>query len=355
MRVALTGPWGSGKSTLFAAVAEAGGSHVDLSRSDCPHLAVVKVPDERVEWLAEKYQRENVIYAELEFLDLPGFDLSDPAARERSKAHWPAMRQSDMIALIVRSFTEETIPAYRNRIDPGADVEELLAELLFADLDQVTNRIEKLQVSVKKPTAQREEQLHELDLMQRLSETLEAEKPITEAVRSESEAKLIRSFAFLSQKPVQVVLNCSEDVLGKEVQEFAGLPCIQLSARIEEEIAQLDPADRGEFLADLGLTCPARDRLIRVCYRNMNLVSFLTIGPKECRAWTVPAGTDAVTAAEQIHSDIARGFIRAETVAFEDLRSAGEMKAAKAAGKVRLEGKTYVVQDGDVINFRFNV
>jgi ribosome-binding ATPase len=133
------------------------------------------------------------------------------------------------------------------------------------------------------------------------------------------------------------------------------VPCVALSARIEEEIAQLPPADRAEFLADLGLKDSARDRLIRACYQRQNLVSFLTVGEDECRAWTIPAGTDAVTAAGEIHSDIARGFIRAETVSYEDLRAAGDMKAAKAAGKIRLEGKTYVLKDGDIINIRFNV
>ncbi len=355
MRVALVGPIASGKSTLFAAVVEAGGSHVDLSRGDQVHLGVVKVPDERVEWLRELYQRKKAVHAELEFIDLPGFDLSDPAGRRHAQVHWGAMRQSDMIVLVVRGFTDPSVPAYRNRVDPAADVGELLSEMLFADLDQVTNRIEKLQGSLKKPTAHHDEEMRELELMQKLCETLEAEKPIAEAIESDSQAKLVRSFAFLSQKPMLVVLNCSEGDLGEEAQELGGLPCIRGSAKIEEEIAQLPPDERGEFLTDLGLTGTAAERLIRACYQKMDLISFLTVGSEETRAWTVPVGTDAVTAAEQIHSDIARGFIRAETVSFEDLRAAGDMKAAKAAGKIRLEGKNYIVHDGDVINFRFNV
>ena len=355
MRVALVGPPQSGKSTLFAAVAEAGGSHVDISRGDQPHLAVVKVPDERLTWLAQQYQPKKFTPAELEFLDLPGFDLSDEAARAHSHTHWPALRQSDMIALVLRAFAEQTVPAYRGRVDPQGDAQEMLTELLFADLDQVTSRVEKLEASVKKPTTRRDEQLKELELMKRLAETLENEQPIATAVQSDSEAKFLRSFAFMSQKPVLTVLNCSEDDLGGEADEIAGAPAMRLSAKIEEEIAQLSPEDRGEFLADLGIAQAARDRLIRACYERLNLVSFLTVGPDECRAWTIPAGTDAVTAAGEIHSDIARGFIRAETVAYDDYRTAGDMKAAKAAGKVRLEGKSYVVQDGDIINFRFNV
>ncbi len=355
MRVALVGPPQSGKSTLWAAVAEAGGSHVDLSRPDQPHLAVVKVPDERLDWLGEQYNPKKIGHAELEFLDLPGFDLRDAPSRSRARAHWTAMRQSDMIVLVVRSFANDAVGAYRGRIDPSSDVEELLTELLFADLDQVTARIEKLNASLKKPTGHHDEQMRELELMQRLNETLEAEKPIAEAIDSGSEGKLIRSFAFLSQKPVLVVLNCSEGGLADQPEELSNLPCMALSAKIGEEIAQLPPDERGDFLTDLGTDSTARDRLIRACYGQLNLVSFMTVGPVECHAWTVPAGTEAVVAAEQVHSDMARGFIRAETVAYEDLRSAGDMKAAKAVGKVRLEGKTYLVQDGDVINFRFNV
>jgi len=355
MRVALVGPAQSGKSTLFSAVAEAGGSHVDLSRPDQPHLAVVKVPDARVDALADHYKPKKITHAELEFLDLPGFDLSDEASRARARTHWTAMRQSDMLVLVTRSFKDDTVPEYRNRIDPVADAEEIKTELLFADLDQVTSRIEKLEASVKKLTVRRDEQLKELELMKRLLEALENEKSVADAVKNDTEARLLRSFAFMSQKPLLVVLNCDEGDMGSPQEELAGLPCIKLSARIEQEIAQLPPEDRSVFLEDLGLKESARDRLIRACYDRLHLISFLTAGEDECRAWTIPAGTDAVTAAEEIHSDIARGFIRAETVSYEDFQAAGDIKGAKAAGHVRLEGKTYIVRDGDIINFRFNV
>ena len=356
MRVALIGPASSGKSALFAAVAQAGGSHVDLSRPDQPHLAVVKVPDRRLDWLVLQHNPKKVVPAELEFLDLPGFDLSDTAGRNRAKTHWAAMRQSDMLVFVVRGFAAQTVPAYRDRIDPADDVAELLNEMIFADLEQVTNRVSKLDTAMKKPTGKRDEQKRELELMERLCRTLEDERPISEAVQSESEDKLIRSFAFLSQKPVLVVLNCGEDAAAQGgPEDIGGCPCIQLSAKIEKELAELPPDERTEFLADLGLDAPARDRLIRACYRALKIASFLTVGPDECRAWSIRLGTPAVEAAGEIHSDIARGFIRAETVAYDDLYACGDMKAAKAAGKVRLEGKSYIVRDGDVINFRFNV
>jgi ribosome-binding ATPase len=355
MKVALVGPSQSGKSALFAAMAEAGGSHVDLSRPDQPHLAVVKVPDERVTWLSELYKPKKTTLAELEFLDLPGFDLRDEAGRQRSKAHWPAMRQSDMLVFVVREFQNDAVGTYRGRIDPTADVQELLAEMLFADLDQVTARVEKLEAALKKPSPKRDEQARELDLMNRLKTALEEEKPIATAVQSETEGKLLRSFGFLSQKPALVVINTDEGNVGKEAQSIQTVPSLRLSAKIEEEIAQLPADERKEFLADLGVEASARDRMVQACYQRLNLISFLTAGEDECRAWTIPSGTDAVTAATEIHSDIARGFIRAETVSFEDLKAHNDMKGAKAAGKIRLEGKTYVVRDGDIINFRFAV
>lgn len=356
MRVALVGPPQSGKSTLFAAAAQAGGSHVDISRGDQPHLAVVKVPDERLDFLATLYTPKKYTQAELEFLDLPGFDLTDEAGRNRAKAHWAALRQCDMILFVVRSFHNDSVGVYRKGVDPKANVQELLGEMIFADLDQVMSRIEKVQAGLKKPGAKKDEQQRELELMVRLKEALENEKPISSAISSDAEGKLVRSFSFLSQKPMLVVLNCDETDLGEQGEEtFEGLPCLKLSAKIEEEIAQLPPAERAEFLADLGIKASARDRMVQACYKHCNLISFLTAGEPEVRAWTIPAGMDAQNAAGTIHTDIARGFIRAETVAFEDLKAAGDMKGAKAAGKVRLEGKTYIVKDGDVMYFRFNV
>jgi hypothetical protein len=356
MRVALVGPMQSGKTTLFAAVAEGSGSGVDLSRPDQPHLATVKVPDERLDWLAEQFQPKKTTPAELELLDLPGFDLSDEAGRQRGKAHWPKMRQSEMIVYVLRAFQDDSVAAYRGRVDPEADLDELRSEMLFADLEQVGARIEKLQAAIKKPTPKRDEQQRELDLMLRMQEALENETSIRDVIQNDTEHSLIRSFGFLSQKPVLAVVNRGEDQAADDGEAtFGSLPSLCLSARIEEEIAQLDAEEQAEFLADLGLTEPAADRFIRACYERMDLISFLTVGEDECRAWTIPAGSSAVEAAGKIHTDIARGFIRAETVSYEDYRAAGDMKGAKAAGKVRLEGKDYVVQDGDIINFRFNV
>ena len=360
MRVALVGTTQSGKSTLFTAVASADGGEADMSRPDQAHLATIKVPDERLIWLEQLYKPRKTTPAELEFLDLPGFDLTSQAGRNRSKSHWAALRQSDMIVFVVRAFSDDAVAAYRERIDPKADLAELQMEMLFADLEQVTNRREKLESAVRKPTADRNERIKELELMNRLAEALENERAIADEVKNEAEEKMIRSFAFLSMKPFLVVVNCNETYeangeKGSGQAEFSSDEFLLLSAGIESEIAQLEPAERAEFLSDMGIEAPARDRLIRACYERLNLVDFLTVGEDECRAWTIPAGTNAVIAAGKIHSDIARGFIRAETVSYKDLRETGDMKAAKAAGKVRLEGKDYIVRNSDIINFRFNV
>jgi ribosome-binding ATPase len=355
MRVAFVGPAQSGKSSLFAAVAGSQGPGADMSRADQSHMAVVKVPDERLDWLAELYKPKKFTPAELEFVDLPGFDLTDDTGRTRAKAHWTTIRQSDMLLYVVRAFEDASVAPYRDRVDPSADVSELRAEMLFADLEQVTNRIEKLEAGIKKPTPKREEQVKELALMQRILEALENESTVASQITNETEAKLVRSFAFLSALPAMVAVNSSEDQLTGGADTVDSLPAMYLSAKIEQELAELDADEREMFLADLGLTDAVRDRLVRACYEQANLISFLTVGEDECRAWTIPAGTDAVTAADEIHSDIARGFIRAETVAYDDLREAGDMKGVKAAGKMRLEGKNYIVQDGDIINFRFNV
>ncbi len=355
MRVALVGPPQSGKTTLFTAVAAGAGTDVDTHRPDRPHAAVVKVPDERLEWVGELFGSAKTTPTELEFLDVPGLDLSDESGRHHARTHWATMRQSDMFVLVVRAFQDESVPEYRNRTDPEADVRELLDEMLFADLDQVTTRIEKLEAAVRKPTADRDAQLRELELMKRLSEALEAERPVSSAVNNEAEEKLLRSFAFCSLKPILVAVNTSEGDVAAGEDSIDTLPSLRLSAKIEAEIAQLPPDEREEFLADLGLDAPAGDRLVQACFRRMGLVSFFTPSEKETRAVAVPAGTDALTAAGEVHSDIARGFIRAEVVSYDDLRAVGDMKSARSAGVVRLEGKSYIVQDGDVIYFRFNV
>jgi GTP-binding protein YchF len=354
MKVAFVGPLMSGKSTLFRAVTglPAGHSHVVGEQ-----LAVVKVPDPRLDWLHSHHPTSKKVEATIECIDVPGFSHETAAQQAEFRKSLPTLRMCEALVAVIRGFDNPVVPAYRNRIDARADLEELAAELAFCDLEQVVPRIERLEKSLKKPTRSHEQEKRELDLMHRLQAALENDQPVASAIHSDEERKMLGGFAFLTRLPLIVVINVNDS------QAAAPPPfdydhahsTIALCAETEEQIAQLDPNDRKAFLEDLGVSEPAHDRLIKACYDAIGLISFLTIGDDEVRAWSIQRGTDAVTAAGKVHTDIARGFIRAETVAYNDLRSAGDMKTAKAAGKVRLEGKTYVVQDGDVINFRFNI
>jgi len=220
----------------------------------------------------------------------------------------------------------------------------------------VTTRIDRLEKSLKKPSKSHDQEQRELHLLQRCREALESDRPLSEVIAHEDERRMVSSFSFLTQKPLVGVRNVSDDKVNDPAEfkapHFEAV--ITLSASIEAEIAQLDPADRKAFMDDLGIASPARDRLIRTCYLAGGLISFLTMGEDECRAWTVHKGATAVEAAAKIHTDLSRNFIRAETVAYDDLVAHQDMKGARAAGRVRKEGKTYVVQDGDIMNILAN-
>ncbi|HSW46914.1 MAG TPA: DUF933 domain-containing protein [Phycisphaerae bacterium] len=353
MKVAFVGPLMSGKSTLFRAVTGLKPSHHHVGEQ----LAVVKVPDPRLDWLHTHHPVARKVKATIECIDVPGFSHETAAQQAEFRKSLPTLRKCDALVAVVRAFDNPAVPAYRNRLDARADLEELAAELAFCDLEQVAVRIERLEKSLKKPTKTHEQEKRELDLMHRLQAALENSEPIGPAVHSDDERRMLSGFQFLTRLPMIVVINVN-DTRAAAPPPFTcehARTTISLCAETEEQISQLDPADQKAFLEDLGVGEPAHDRLIKACYEAVGLISFLTIGDDEVRAWAIPRGTDAVEAAGKVHTDIARGFIRAETVACADLEAAGDMKGAKAAGKVRLEGKTYVVQDGDIINFRFNI
>ena len=354
MKFAIIGPPQSGKSTLFSAIT---GQPLDTAHGRVEHIATVNVPDARLDFLAELYKPKKYTPAHLEFVDIPGVSLADAGGPVEFRKTMNTVRRCDGIVMVVRGFASDSVVQYRDRINPKADVDELHSELIFADLEQVMTRIEKLEKSTQKPTKTRDAELRELAMMQRVKDALEKEHPVSGAIQNEEERGIAGSFGFLTLKPVIVVVNVGEDDVAKPApfnHEHARAT-IALAAEIEAEISQLEESDRPTFLADLGLAEPARTRLITTCYEAVGLLSFLTCGEDEVRAWTIFKDTEAVEAAGKIHSDIQRGFIRAETVAFDDLKSAGDMRAAKAANKVRLEPKHYIVKDGDIINFRFNV
>ena len=349
MKVAILGLPKSGKSTVFAA---ATGLTVDPYAPPEARHAVVRVPDRRLDYLTKLYNPKKVTEATIEIIDLPGHSLHDPKGRDDWRKQLSTVRQAELLVVVIRDFENPTVPAYRDRIDAQADFETVWGEMMFSDLETVTTRVDRLEKSLKKPSPTHDAEKHEMALLTRCRVALEAEKPLSTVITAENDRRIVSSFGFLTEKPLICVRNVSDG----QVTSTAPLKAAHaadsfvLSASIEAEIATLDPADRVAFLADLGVQASARDRLVQTCYTALGLISFLTMGADELRAWTIPKGSTAVEAAGKIHTDFARGFIRAETVAYDDLVAHQDMKGARAAGKVRKEGKTYVVADGDILN-----
>ena len=356
MKVGLIGPPQSGKSTLFAALT---GHAVDPGQAHQEHAATIKVPDERLEYLSARDKPKKTTHATIEVCDFPGISSSEGAGQEQYRKYLPEIRLCDALVPVVRAFENDTVACHRGRIDPAADLAALNDDFIFADLEAVVARLERLEKSQKKPSRAQEQDKRELALLQRCQTALEDIQPLSTVLEHDDESAILRSFAFLTEKPLVVVLNVSESqaAAAATVREEHAHSVINICAEAEAQIAELDSQeDRAAFLEDLGISAPAAERFMQTCYAATGLISFLTRGPDECRAWPIQRGTTAVEAAGKIHSDIARGFIKAETVAFDDFAdAAGDLKAVKAAGKLRMEGKTYAVQDGDIIEFKFNV
>ncbi|MHC4396629.1 MAG: redox-regulated ATPase YchF [Planctomycetota bacterium] len=356
MKVALLGLLQSGKSTIFASLS---GKAVPPVGSTAIEEVIVPVPDERLDWLTELYKPKKTIHATIDCLDVPGFNFGDEHGRAATRRLIDKIRTAELLVLVVRGFENAAVPAYRNSVDPARDLNELRTELLLADLELVATRIKRLEKQVHKPTKTQAHDKAELTLQKKLQEAVEAEKPISSAINTEAEEEMIKSLGFLTLKPMMVTVNIGEEQLDAKF-DFSGevgesVPVVGICAKLEYELAQLDAESRGEFMADLGITESAKSKFVNSCYSALGLISFLTVVSGELRAWPIKKGTIALDAAGKVHTDIKRGFIRAETMAFADLKELGDEKAVKAAGKTRLEGKEYVVQDGDIINFRFNV
>lgn len=356
MKVALLGLSQSGKSTILAAIS---GKDIPPIGSTAIQEAIVSVPDSRVDWLAEFYKRHKKVYATLDCLDLPGVSFVDEHGRLAARRLLNQIRTVDVLVLVVRAFEDPAVAAYRNRVEAAKDFAELKNELLLADFELVATRIERLEKQLRKPSKTHAEEKAELALHEKLQEAIEAEKPISSAIETEAELDMVRSLGFLTLKPIVVVLNVGESDLGRKL-DFAALVgesvgVVTLCAKLEYELSQLDADSRAEFMADLHLEKPAIDKFVSSCFSALGLIGFLTVGSDEVRAWPIKRHTCALEAAGKVHTDMKRGFIRAETFGFDELKQFGDEKALKAAGKIRLEGKDYIVQDGDVIKFRFNV
>ncbi|MEP0845266.1 MAG: redox-regulated ATPase YchF [Phycisphaerae bacterium] len=353
MRVAIVGLPYSGKTTLFTAISAVPRNHLKLAEEN---LAAVKVPEPRLDWLEQAYKPKKRTEATIDFVDLPagGEGEAEHAGLAR---HLASLRQTDALLACLRAFESASVPVHGGSIDPRRDLKELLDEMLLADLVICDNRVDKLEKALVKPGKDRDQQRHELDLLKRCRDQLQREKPLRDVIQPGDEERAVRSFGFLTQKPLIVAVNIGEDQIARPpaFQDEHAAAVIHVCATIESEIIQMDRADRPEFMQGYGIQALARDRIIRACFDALGLITFLTAGEEEVRAWALPRNTHAVEAAGKIHTDLARGFIKAETIAFSELYAAGSMREAKAQGKVRLEPKHYIVQDGDVILFKFSV
>jgi GTP-binding protein YchF len=350
LRTALVGLPGSGKTTLFNLLTGSDLPTGALSRPEA-HVGAADVPDTRLSVLAEMYHPRKVTPAKLEFIDIPGVRVG--GAAQEAKRFLADIREVDALVHVLQGFPGLEDP------DPVAAAEALELELAVADLDVVERRLERIAKEKKRPSPDVER-----DALQRIAAELGEGRRAGGVALSAEEEQALRGFTLLTQKPLVLVLNGDESQIPVQAPLHAavaayaaerGVPLVTMSVQLEHEIQQLPPEEQEAFLSDLGLQEPGIGRLSRGVYEGLGRISFLTAGTDEVRAWTVRAGVNARTAAGAIHSDIERGFIRAEVVAYDDLVASGSMAKAKDAGTLRLEGKEYIVQDGDIINFRFAV
>jgi GTP-binding protein YchF len=344
MKIGLVGFPGSGKSTVFGALTGLPVETGFSARRDRANVGAVKVPDPRVDALAALYSPKKKTYAEVTFTDLPG------GGEGIDRATLNAMRPLEALCQVVRGFPD----AAGRAPDPLAEIAGLETETILADLEIVEQRIGRLRKDRSDP--------RQLELLERLHAALEEERTLRRLDLAEAERRMVSNYSFLTLKPLLLVLNVPEEDVAKSAPsevvaaaEERGLGVVVLSAAVEMDIAQMSGEEQLEFAASLGLDEPASHRFVRAAFDLIGLVSMLTAGPDECRAWPVPRGTPAPRAAGKIHSDIERGFIRAEVVAWQDLVSLGSEARCREAGVLRVEGKDYVIQDGDVVHFRFNV
>jgi GTP-binding protein YchF len=366
MQIAIVGLAGAGKTTVFNTLtrghAETGGfGGLEL------HVGVVKVPDERLDRLATIFKPKKIVRADVTYVDLPAPPASSEGrvgTEELPAEHLARLRESDALLHVVRAFEDPGNPHPEGSVDPARDLERLDFEFIIADLALVARRLDRLKTSGRHGTvAERESNEREEAILVRLKAALEAGEPIRDIELDPDEEKAIRGFRFLSQKPVLVLLNVGESEIAGAAElvltiaggyDHRNAIVDSLSARIEMELGELEPDEAAVFMEELGIAESSLDRVIALSYRLLGLISFLTAGPDEVRAWPIRDGSTAVDAAGAIHTDLAKGFIRAETVAYEELLSLGSMADAKKAGRLRSEGKTYRVRDGDVVEILFS-
>lgn len=361
MNIGIIGLPKSGKTTIFnaltgqeAEVAEYASSKVE------PNVAVVDVGDTRVDQLSEMYQPKRTIYATIEFLDFVGGGSGKSAAEEGifSGEGVSLIKNADALLLVLRNFANATLDQAHGAVDPVRDLENVEAELILADQVIAERRVERLEADHKRGKKTPQSQA-ELKLMQRVVAKLEEGGGVRELDLTADDATLLKGFRFLTAKPALIVLNSDETSYGKNAEVVQQLekryPVIEFAGNFEMELSRLEPEEAEAFMADMGITESARTRLTSFAYKLLGYISFFTVGEDEVRAWTIRDGENAQQAAGTIHTDLAKGFIRAECFGYDDLIETGSEKAVKSKGHFRLEGKEYRVKDGDILNIRFNV
>ena len=358
MRLGIIGLPNSGKTTIFNALT--GGSYETSAASTGQfevNTATVNVPDERIDKLTEMYKPKKTTFTNITYADIGGLDkgIGEGALAGQFRNE---LAQVDGFVHVIRAFEDDKVPHPHNTINPANDLEAIDAEFLLMDLLSIENRLERIEAELRvKGKKADPSMIAEKPLMERLKAQLEDDKPLRNLDISADEFKMIRGFGFLSQKPVLVLLNMGDEAVdpsSKVTLTYDRSALIGIQGALEAEIAQLDADDAEMFMEEYNLTELSRSKVIRESYELMGIESFFTVGPDEVRAWSFPAGASAPEAAGEIHSDLQKGFIRAEVFTYDDLMELGNENAIKSAGKFRLEGKEYIVQDGDILNIRHN-
>ncbi|MGI6711326.1 MAG: redox-regulated ATPase YchF [Bacillota bacterium] len=325
------------------------------------NINMAKVPDERIDFLSQMFQPKKTTYAQIQIIDIPGLVRGSSTGKGTGNDFLSAVRDADALVHILRAFENKEVLHVDNTLDMIRDLETVNMELLFADLQLIETRLSRINSGKKKKL---ENPLEESTLLM-IRDILESEKPVSSISFTEEEKDAIKHITFLTNKPMLIVINLDENQFTtgcypqkQQIHTYCrnhNMIALEICAQVESEISQLDDEDKQAFMEDLGITEPGINRLAKAVYKMLGLISFLTAGEDEVKAWTIQKGLPAKKAAGKIHSDIERGFIRAEIVSFNDLEAAKSIAKARELGQFRLEGKDYIVQDGDIINFRFNV